>query len=188
MPKSVENVYSAALLELLQEEHGNNQAGYAQVLAELGKVNEVFSAAPELIKLSMVPSVSHGDKLSVIKNVFGDEGIGVSPYVLNFLSVLCRERRLGRFGGIYRDFRVKYYELFKITPVTVTSAFALTEEQRKKITEKMQSLTNQQVELIEKTDKSIIGGVVVNYGGRMLDGSVKTRLESMKKEIADIVL
>ena len=188
MPKSVENVYSSALLELLAEEHGNDQAGYARVLTELERVNEVFVAAPELVKLSMTPTVSREDKLSVIENIFGKSGVSVSPYVLNFLYVLCRERRLGRFGGIYRDFRAKYYELFKITPVTVTSAFALTGEQRAKIIEKMKTVTGQQVELTEKTDKSIIGGVVVNYSGTRIDASVKTRLESMKREIADIVL
>ena len=188
MPKSVENVYSSALLELIAEEHGSNQAGYAQVITELAAVNEVFAAAPELVKLSMVPTVSRGDKLDVIENIFGKKGIGVSPYVLNFLFVLCREGRLGRFGGIYRDFRAKYYELFKITPVTVTSAFALTDEQRRKLTEKMQTITGQQVELTEKTDKNLIGGLQVNYSGRILDGSVKTRLEAMKREIADIVL
>ena len=188
MPKSVENVYSSALLELLAEEHGNNQASYAQAIAELAAINEVFVAAPELVKLSMVPTVSRGDKLDVIENIFGKSGLGVSPYVLNFLFVLCREGRLGRFGGIYRDFKSKYYELFKITPVTVTSAFALTDEQRVKITAKMESVTGQQVELTEKTDKNIIGGVKVSYSGRIIDASVKTRLESMKKEIADIVL
>ena len=188
MPKSVENVYSSALLELLAEEHGNNQAGYAQTITELTAINEVFIAAPELVKLSMIPTVSREEKLGVINNIFGKTGIGVSPYVLNFLYVLCREGRLGRFGGIFRDFRAKYYELFKITPVTVTSAFTLTDEQRAKLTEKMKTITGQQVELTEKTDKNLIGGVVVTYGGTRIDGSVKTRLDSMKREIADIVL
>ncbi|MCL2107877.1 MAG: ATP synthase F1 subunit delta [Oscillospiraceae bacterium] len=186
--KSVENVYSTALLDLLSDEHGDNQAGYAQILSELAAVNGVFNTNPELAKLSLIPTISRGDKLRVIENIFGRSGMGVSRYTLNFLLVLCREGRLPRFGAVYREFMARYYEKFGIVPVTVTSAFVLNAKQREKLTEKMQSITGKKVQLTEKTDKSLIGGVVVSYSGVRLDGSVKNRLETMKREIADVVL
>ncbi|MCL2693552.1 MAG: ATP synthase F1 subunit delta [Oscillospiraceae bacterium] len=185
MANSVENVYSSALLELLEEQHGNNKAGFAEALSELGAVNDVFDAAPEIFGFSLVPTVSREDKISVIKNVFADK---VSPFTLNFLCVLTEKKRLPRFGNIYRDFRGKYYEKFGIAPVTVTSAFALSAEQKQKITAKMAQITGKEVELSEKTDKSVIGGIVVDYGSSRLDGSVKNRLDSLRKEIADTVL
>jgi F-type H+-transporting ATPase subunit delta len=52
----------------------------------------------------------------------------------------------------------------------------------------MESITGSKIELAEKTDRNIIGGVVVDYGGSRIDGSVKHRLDSLKKEIAETVL
>ena len=185
MPNSVNNIYSSALFELLEEEHANKQSGFSGVLSELEAVGNILHGVPDFVKLSLVPTVSREDKLSVIKNVFDGK---VSPYVLNFLCVLSQKDRLGDFDGIFRGFRAKYHEKFGITPVAVTSAFALTKDQRDKIVSKMEKVTGNQVELSEKTDKNLIGGIVVDYGGSRIDASVRTRLESLKKEIADIVL
>jgi len=185
MPNSVDNVYSSALFELLEDENANNKPAFETVLSELKAVGDAFSGAPEFVKLSLVPTVSREDKLGVIKNVFGGK---VSPYVLNFLCVLSQKGRLTNFDGIYRGFRARYHEKFGITPVTVTSPFTLTKSQRDKIVSKMEQITGKKVELSEKTDKNLIGGVVLDYGGSRIDGSVKTRLETLKKEIADIVM
>jgi len=185
MPNSVENVYSAALMELFEEQHGGNKSAFSGSLTELAAISDILTASPELINFSLVPTVARGDKLDVIKNIFGGK---VSDYVLNFLLVLTEKGRLGRFGGIYRDFRTKYYDKFGIAPVTVTSAFPLTPEQKEKISAKMKQITGKEIELSEKTDKNIIGGVTVDYGGTRIDGSVKSRLEALKKEIAGTVI
>ena len=185
MPGSVENVYSSAFFSLLEEKHGDKQAGYAAVVAELNSVNDILAAAPELVSFSLIPTVSRGDKVSVIKNIFDGK---TSPEVLNFLCVISDKNRLSKFGGIFRSFRGMYYDKFGITPVTVSSAFALTADQRGKIISKMEKITGGQIELSEKTDKNLIGGIIVDYKGSRLDGSVRTRLETLKKEIAETVL
>jgi F-type H+-transporting ATPase subunit delta len=184
MTNTIENIYSSALFELLEDEHADKQAGYDAVLAELKAVGEVISST-ELVKLTMLPTISSEEKLGVIKTAFGGK---VSPYVLNFLCVLSDKKRLGHYGRIERSLRAKYYEKFGIQPVTVTGAFALTADQKAKLTAKMETITGKKVELNEKTDKSLIGGVVVDYGGSRIDGSVKMRLDSLKREIADMVM
>ncbi|MCL2639107.1 MAG: ATP synthase F1 subunit delta [Oscillospiraceae bacterium] len=188
MKNTIENIYSSAFFEVLEDEHGNAQAGFEPVLAELEAVNDALSGAPELAKelvsFCLAPGIKEEEKLAVIRSVFGK----ASPYVLNFLCILAQKERLGHYGRIYRNFRAKYYDKFKITPVTVTSAFALSGEQKNKLIAKMETVTSSKVELTEKTDKNLIGGVVVDYGGSRIDGSVKHRLDSLKKEIAEMVL
>ncbi|MDR2558845.1 MAG: ATP synthase F1 subunit delta [Oscillospiraceae bacterium] len=185
MKNTIENIYSSAFFEVLEDEHEAGSSRFESVLLELEAVNDALSVAPELAKFCFVPGIKTEEKLKVLKNIF--EG-RTSPYVYNFLCILAEKRRLGHFGMIFRGFRAKYYEKFKITPVTVTSAFTLTEEQKSKLISKMETITGNKVELVEKTDKNIIGGVVVDYGGSRIDGSVKHRLESLKKEIAETVL
>jgi len=185
MKNTIENIYSSAFFEVLEEEHGAKQADYETVLAELEAVNTALTDAPDLARFCLTPSVSDDDKLAIIKNIFDGK---VSPYVYNFLCILAQKRRMGHYGRIYRAFRAKYYDKFKITPVTVTSAFALTADQKAKLISKMEAITGNKIELAEKTDKNVIGGVVVDYGGSRIDGSVKHRLESLKKEIAETVL
>jgi F-type H+-transporting ATPase subunit delta len=185
MKGSIENIYSSAFFEVLEDEHGGSQTGFEAVLAELGAVNDVLSAAPEFAKFCLAPAIKTEEKLEVLKNIFSGK---TSPYVFNFLCILAEKRRMGHYGRIYRAFRSKYYEKFKITPVTVASAFALTAEQKAKLVTRMEAITGSKVELTEKTDKTLIGGVVVDYGGSRIDGSVKHRLESLKKEIAETVL
>jgi F-type H+-transporting ATPase subunit delta len=185
MKNSIENMYSSAFFELLEEEHGSEQSGFEAVLAELSAVNDALAAAPELAGFCLAPSIKTEEKLAVIKSIFSGR---VSAYVFNFLCILAEKRRVGHFGRIYRAFRAKYYDKFKITPVTVTSAFALSADQKSRLTAKMESITGSKIELAEKTDRNIIGGVVVDYGGSRIDGSVKHRLDSLKKEIAETVL
>ena len=185
MAGSVENVYSSAFLELLEEKHGGKQAGFSEALSELNVINDILTGAPELVSFSLIPTVARGDKISLIKNIFGGKA---SPEVLNFLCVLCEKNRLNRFAGIFRSFRSMYYEKFAITPVTVSSAFALTADSREQIISKMEKITGGQIELSEKTDKNLIGGIVVDYKGSRIDASVRTRLETLKKEIAETVL
>jgi len=181
MSNSVENVYSSALMELLEE----TGIDFKAALSEYGAVSDVLAANPDLIRFSMVPTVARGDKLNVVRNIFSGK---VSDYTLNFLLLLVEKGRLGRFGGIYRDFRAKYYDKFGIAPVIVTSAFPLTPEQRDKISVKMKQFTGKDVELTEETDKNLIGGITVEYGGTRLDGSVRTRLDNLKKEIASQII
>jgi F-type H+-transporting ATPase subunit delta len=168
-------------MELLEE----SRADFKAALSEYGAVNDIIAASPELVGFSLVPTVSRGDKLDVIKNIFSGR---VSDHTLNFLLVLTEKGRLGRFGGIYRDFRAKYYDKFNIAPVTVTSAFPLSAEQKEKLGTKMKAVTGKDVELSERVDKNIIGGVTVEYGGTRIDGSVRHRLEALGKEIAGTVI
>ena len=85
MPTSVENIYSSALFELFEDKYKNDKRGFESALSELRVINDALICAPELVKLSLVPTISRDEKLKVIKNVFGGKSFKASPYVLNFL-------------------------------------------------------------------------------------------------------
>jgi F-type H+-transporting ATPase subunit delta len=182
MPASVEKTYSDALFSLVSEK--GDKAAFINVLNELETIDEVIAGAPDFIKLFGTPTVSNDEKLSLIEKAFSGR---VSEYVLNFLRVLTVKGRMGYYNRIYKTFRGSFNEKFGIAEITVTSSLPLSDALRAKITSRMTDITKKEVLLREKVDKSIIGGVMIDYGNTRLDGSVKTRLNELKKDIAGII-
>ncbi|MCL2036850.1 MAG: ATP synthase F1 subunit delta [Oscillospiraceae bacterium] len=183
MGSSVEKTYADALFTLLVEE-SRSKSEFETVLAELNTVSLVMSGLPDFNKLLNTPTISEGEKLELLDSAFNGR---VSEYVRNFLRLLTTNKRMSCFPQINKAFKMLYNEHFGIAEITVTSPFPLEEEQRVKIIAKMSQITGKSVSLSEKLDKSIIGGIVIDYGNTRYDGSVKTRLNELKKDIAGII-
>ncbi len=74
-----------------------------------------------------------------------------------------------------------------IAEITVTTAFPLTPAQKEQVKEKMSEIIGKNIVMSEKLDKSIMGGIVVDYGDTRMDGSVKTRLEGLKESFSQLI-
>jgi len=184
MPASVEKTYADALFSLVVEENKDYRFGFDLVVKQLSTVRDVITGLPEFVKLLNTPTIAADDKLALIEKAFKST---TCDNVYNFLRVLTVRGRMSHFNKIYSEFRLSYNELFNIAEITVTSSMPLTEAIREKIRVRMEQITGKTISMIEKTDKSIIGGVVVDYGNTRLDGSVKTRLAELKKDISNII-
>ncbi|MGN0666216.1 MAG: ATP synthase F1 subunit delta [Huintestinicola sp.] len=179
MPGSVEKVYSDALLEIAAEE---NTASLLD--EELNALADIFAENPELTDILCSPTVSDEDKLSLLDSVFRGK---VSDTSFNFLCVLAEKGRSRHLNGIAKAFRKGYYNASGIVEVNVTSTRPLTDAAREKLKAKLEKRYGKKVILAEKIDPSIMGGLVVTCGDSMLDGSVKTRLDLMHKQIKDTI-
>ena len=177
----VEKNYAEALFQVISEEQEDK---LKDTLSELKAVKTVLDGCPDFIKLANTPTVEMSDKLSIIKDAFEGK---VSQYVYNFIRVLCEAERLDRFDGILTCFTALYNEKLGIADIVVTTSVPLNDALREKIVKRMEQVTGKKISMTEKVDKSIIGGIVVNYGDTMIDGSVKARLEALKTEISRIV-
>ena len=112
---------------------------------------------------------------------------GISELTTNLLCLLAEKNRFGCFSGIIKYFRAEFNERFKLADITVTSAQPLTDALREQIAAKMSQIIGKKVTLIEKVDENLIGGVIIDYGSRRYDGSVKARLSALKNELASII-
>lgn len=177
----VEKNYGDALFELISEE---NPGKLAEVRDEMSAVNAVLSDSPELIKLMKTPTVEAEEKLALMSELFKGR---VSDYTYRFLMVLTESGRISEFGGIYRYFSELCNEKLGIAEVTVITTEPLDDAMKAKIKLKMTQITGKTIVLKERTDPSIIGGIVLKYGDRSFDGSVKARLDAMKKEIGSVI-
>lgn len=175
-------VYGDAFFSLCCEE---NESGLKDILEEITELSKVFSDNPEFIKLMGTPTVSLEDKLSLV-NEIAKEG-KISELTGNLLCVLTEKGRMNCFAGIVKHFRELYNDKFKLAEITVTTSAKLSDEMKGKIAEKMSKIIGKTVTINERLDPTIIGGIIVDYGSRRYDGSVKARLNDLAKELGSII-
>ncbi len=178
---SVEKVYGDALFALAAEESDDT---LKEIFGQLKSVRGIFDGAPEFIKLLKAPTVSGADKCNIIDEAFRGR---IHEYLYNFLSVLVENGRAEYIGKITEYFTLLYNEHFGLADVEVVSAAGLSDETTEKIKRKMEQVTGKKVTLRLRTDPSIIGGVMINYDGTRIDGSIRSRLEQLRGEIAGLI-
>lgn len=174
MTQTVGKVYAEALFLLAQEEQKEKQ-----IYQELNQVTDIMKQYPDLVMLLDVPTLSIQERIAILKKIIGnDTGI-----IENFLCLLVEKHRFGRIVEICEVFNYLYYENFNIAEVFVTTAVPLEENQKKMLIAKLNQKLDKNILLREKIDKSLLGGMIVQYGDTKLDNSIRNRMQQFKENI-----
>lgn len=179
MTGNIEKVYSEALFELAEE-----GGAVRDTSEELSAVSDIFSANSELFDILSAPMVADSEKTELLGSIFGGR---ISQLTLDFLCVLSQKGRIRSLNGIADAFRNKHYEAEGIIEVTVTSVKPLSDTQRAALKAKLEQKYGKTVIMKEQTDPALLGGLVVTCGDTMLDGSVRTKLSSMRSQLKNII-
>lgn len=163
--------YAKSLLELAVE-----QNILEAVRKDMQGMAATISESRELRSFLGSPVVKTDQKINALRQIFGS---AVQPLTMLFVELVCKNRREQHLADMAKEFESLYREHLGIEKVTVTSAVALTEEERKRI---MDLVNNPKVELEEKVDPSLIGGLVIRVGDNQIDNSVSSRLASLRRE------
>lgn len=159
--------YAKALFEVALEKECLDR-----VEQDLQKVAATFAASPELVMWVGHPSTTAVQKHKVFDKLFGD----VNTYTKNFLYVLADRRREGIIYDVADEVKHLANEERGIAEAVVTTAFPLTDENKEEISQVFEPIVGKKIEVIEKVDSDILGGVIVQVGDRLYDGSLKTKL------------
>ena len=176
----VGNVYGEALYDLARSEGLD-----AQILQELSVLNASFGQEPEFLRLLAAPNVSKEERCQILDGSFRDK---VHPYVLNFMKILTEKGYPRHFSDCYNAYRVHFNADHGILPVKAVSAVALTEDQSARLCEKLQKITGKTIELTNRVDPDVLGGIRLDYDGKRLDDTVSHRLESIRNMLSTTVL
>ncbi|MCX4315277.1 MAG: F0F1 ATP synthase subunit delta [Lachnospiraceae bacterium] len=177
MAKLVSKTYGEALFELVLEKGTMDEA-----LEELNGVLGVLKEHGELDQLLTHPKISKEEKISVMEQVFKGR---ISDDVLGFLLILIEKDRYTELPAVAEYFISQVREYKNIGTAQVTSAFPVTEEQKKQIEEKLLSTTDYTAfEMEYQTDPSLIGGVIIRIGDRVVDGSVRNKLAKLAQSVS----
>lgn len=181
MAKLVSKTYGEALFELAKEENTLDV-----IQKEAVAVLEIFKQNEELVKLLNHPKISKEEKVTVIENIFKNRA---SEAIVGFLVLIVEKGRYNEISQIFTYFLEQVKEFKKIGVAYVTSAIPLTMEQKKKIEEKLLATTQYiQFEMHFDVDKSLIGGMVIRIGDRVVDSSIRTKLNQMTQTLSKVQL
>lgn len=176
MAKLVSKTYGEALFDLALED-----GTLSTIIDEVNVVKESIDENPELLKLLSHPKINKEEKISVIENIFKGR---VSDSLVGFLVIIVQKDRYGDLDGIFEYFIAKVREYKNIGVASVTSAVELTEEQKKQVEQKLLQTTKySQFELSFTVDRSLIGGLIIRIGDRVVDSSIKTKLQVLAKDL-----
>lgn len=173
-------VYGQGFYALAKEE-----ALEEAILQELDLLKTAFAEEPDFIKLLSSANVPKAERITVIDSSFRGK---VQPYVLNFLKLLTEKGYIAHFADCCETYRDLYNGDHGILQVQAVSAIALTENQKQQLTDKLSAITGKTVDLVCKVDKSVLGGIRLNYNGTQVDGTVQSRLQAIEKRLKNTVL
>ena len=164
--------YAAALFALASE-----KGTVAAVAEALAVIDAAVGEHPEYLSVLHSPAIPLQERLELIDAAFGDLG---EEHVLSFLKLLCERGQFLTLGDCIAD----YGELVKQAQACVTATVyyveELSEEQKRSLTEKLCKRTGKTVQATYVQDVSLIGGIKVQLGDTVLDGSVAGRLNEIK--------
>ena len=165
--------YATALFELARDEKSIDA-----VKADLDKFDAMLTDSPDLLRLVRSPVFSADTQAKALTAVL--DKAGIVGTTAKFLKVLTANRRLFAVADVIRAFRALVARFKGEATADVTVAEKLNDKNLDALKTAPKSVTGKDVALNVKVDPSIIGGLIVKVGSRMVDSSLRTKLNSIK--------
>lgn len=175
MNTEIGTVYADALFAVAEEE---GDAALRATREALRSCAVLFSLYPDYSRLLSLPTVDLEERMALAEQAFGTEGL-----VPRLLRMLILRNRVAYIGEIADAFDAKMLSYENTVAVTVTTAVALTPQQLDRLTEKLSRKLQKTVRIKERIDRSILGGVIVQYGDTRIDNSLKLRLNVLHTQL-----
>jgi ATP synthase F1 delta subunit len=173
--EEIAQVYARALFEVAKERDILDE-----IHDELGAFTTALDENRELAVFFFSPYFSSQEKKDGLERAV----TGADPIFMNFLETLLERHRMPVIFRMRAQFEQLWDEEKKLLPVEITSSVQLDKEIVQSIGERIGEQTGQKVELSNKVDPEILGGLVVRVGNFVLDASIRNRLNQLRKQVA----
>jgi F-type H+-transporting ATPase subunit delta len=173
--EEIAQVYARSLFEVAQE-----QDRLDVVRDQIGQFADALDGSRELQTFFFSPYFSTEEKKQGLDRAVD----GADDVVRNFLAVLIENHRMPALFRIRRELDAMWRDVNRLLPVQVTSAVELDEAVTRQIGEEIGRQTGRKVELSTTVDPEVLGGIVLRVGNSILDASIRTRLDRLRKQVA----
>lgn len=166
--------YAQALFELARE--SGAVEGWDEQLATLA----VAAATPEFVSLMEAPEITNDERTRALGHVLPD----LSDGARNLLDLLARARAVQVLPQVHERYRELVDASQGVVRVEVTSAVELTEDDAKRVAGQLSAALGGDVRVTATVDSELLGGLVIRVGDRVIDGSARQRLNSLRGALA----
>jgi F-type H+-transporting ATPase subunit delta len=173
--EEIAQVYARSLFEVAVE-----QDKLDTVKEQLGQFADALAGNREVSIFFFSPYFSTEEKKEGLHRAVE----GADPIFMNFLEALIERHRTPVIFRIRTDFEVLYDKTNKLLPVQLTSAVELEPELVESLGRRIGEQTGNEIQLSSNVDPEILGGIILRVGNFILDASIKTRLEQLRREVA----
>ena len=171
----VSNEYAKALFMLASEKKCREEYKNA-----LDIITEVFNENPLYTEFLSTFAIPLSERVSALEAAFSD---AIPRDVLSFLKLLCEKKHIMEFSECARQYIEMYNDIGKILNAKVISAVTLTDEEKAALQDKLEKTSGRKMVIEYTVDKSIIGGLIVETGEKIMDASLKKHLKGVKDVI-----
>ena len=168
-------VYAEALFSA-----GEDKGKINELQEQLAAFADAVDGDRDLQVFLFSPYLSSNEKVEGLQRAV----TGAEPEFTNFLELLIEKGRMPEIFRIRREFDELWKKAHQRLDVTVTSAIELDPGVVGKIGEEVERQTGEKVELTSRVDSEILGGIVLRVGNMVLDASIRTRLDKLRKSVA----
>jgi F-type H+-transporting ATPase subunit delta len=173
--QEIAEVYARSLFEVAKE-----QDALDDVHEQLGEFADALDESRDLQMFFFSPYFSSEEK----KDAIGKVVDGADDHFVRFLELLAERHRMPVLFRIRREFDALWADENRLLPVTITSAVELDGETVKKIQKEIEEQTDRRTELTTKVDPDVLGGLAVQVGNSIMDGTVRARLDRLRRQVA----
>src|SRR5215216_1082661 len=173
--EEIAEVYARSLFEVAKQHDV-----LERVHDELGEFADALGDDRTLQVFLFSPYFSSQEKREGVRKVVSD----ADERIVNFLELLAERHRMPALFRIRREFDALWAAEHQLLPVTVTSAIELDQGLVEAIGNRIEDETGRTVELSSNVDPEVLGGLMIRVGNMVLDGTVRNRLERLRKQVA----
>ena len=181
MAKLVSKTYGDALFAVACEENRIDEFFEAAAcVTDILRMNEAFGS------LMNHPKIGKEEKIKIVEETFEKT---IPKEIIGLMTLLIKKGHAKEMESVFDYFIYLVKEEKKIGSASVTTAVELSEEQKTKVEQKLLETTSyEQFEMHYEVDASLIGGMVIRIGNRIVDSSIKTKLYELSKDLKRIQL
>jgi F-type H+-transporting ATPase subunit delta len=172
--EEIAQVYARSLFEVARDRDRLDV-----VREQIGQFSEALSENRELQVFFFSPYFSTEEKVQGLQRVVDD----ADELVMNTLALLVENHRMPVVHRIRREFDRLWREENKLLPVQITSAIELDERVVQRLGDELGRQTDRRIDLDARVDPDILGGIVLQVGNQILDASIRSRLERLRREV-----
>ena len=173
--EEIATVYARSLFEVAKESDKLDD-----VREQLGQLADAIAGEHELQVFFFSPYFSPDEKKEGLHKALEDP----DPILVNFLELLIENHRTPALMRIRRSYDALWERENDLLPVQVTSAVELDEETVRHIGDRIGEQTGRKVELSSSVDETLLGGIVVRVGNSIIDASIRSRLDQLRRQVA----